>query len=71
MYTQDPVSLLPLHHADHSRLVADAARASARPASSLRSRASNAYYAAVRRAYVRARAARTQSMHATTSRVTL
>ena len=65
MYTNDPVSLLSLHQSEHARLVADAATASARPVRAIRNRASIAYYAAVRRAYVRARAARI-----TTSRVT-
>jgi len=65
MYTQDPVSLLSLHHREHERLVADATTASARPVNALRNRASTAYYAAVRRAYLRARAARV-----TASRVT-
>lgn len=58
MFTNDHVSLLALHHSDHAELIARAPRASARPAIGLRNRASSAYYAAVRRAYVHARAAR-------------
>jgi len=65
MFTHDPVSLLSLHHEQHARLVADASRASARPLAGLRGRFSAAYFAAIRRAYVRARAARV-----TASRVT-
>jgi hypothetical protein len=70
MYTNDPVSLLSLHHVEHARLVHDANRASARPASSLRGRASNAYYSAVRRAYLRARASHLRSVEIAASRVT-
>ena len=66
MYTHDPVSLLSLHHSEHSMLVAEATIASSRPLHAMRVRVSNAYYAAVRRAYLRARAA-----HVTASRATL
>jgi hypothetical protein len=65
MYTHDPVSLLSLHHSEHSEFVARATRASASPLLSLRARASTAYYAAVRRAYLRARAARITASRAT------
>jgi len=68
MYTHDPVSLLSLHHAEHSRLMNEAC--SIRPVSALRRRASIAYYAAVRRVYVHARVARTRSMDVAASRVT-
>ncbi|MGC4175704.1 hypothetical protein [Demequina sp.] len=69
MYTNDPVSLLSLHHVEHARLVQDATRASAKPASSIRASVSGAYYVAVRRAYLRARAARMRSIATTASRV--
>jgi len=58
MYTHDPVSLLSLHHREHAELVAKAARTSASPLRTVRTQVSNAYYATVRRAYLRARAAR-------------
>lgn len=65
MFTHDPVSLLPLHHSEHSELVARATRASAGQLLTVRSRVSSAYYAAVRRAYMRARAARVTASRAT------
>ena len=65
MYTHDPVSLLSLHHSEHATLVARASRASASPLFAVRSRVSTAYYAAVRRAYLRARAARVTASRAT------
>jgi len=65
MFTNDPISLLSLHHSDHAELVARISRASARPVFGLRLRASSAYYAAVRRAYVHARAARLAAGRAT------
>lgn len=65
MYTHDPVSLLSLHHSEHATLVSQATTASARPLRAIRVRSSNAYYAAVRRAYVRARAARVTASRAT------
>ena len=65
MYTHDPVSLLSLHHSAHSELVARATRASASPLIGVRVRVSSAYYSAVRRAYLRARAARVTASRAT------
>lgn len=65
MFTHDPVSLLSLHHNDHAELVARASRASASPLIGVRTRVSTAYYAAVRRAYLRARAARVTASRAT------
>jgi hypothetical protein len=65
MYTHDPVSLLSLHHTEHSELVARATRASASPLIGVRARVSRAYYSIVRRAYVRARAARLTASRAT------
>jgi len=64
MYTHDPVSLLALHHAEHTEHIARARRSATRSVSALRSRARVAYYAAVRRAYVRARAAQLASSRA-------
>mgnify|MGYP005811916539 CR=1 FL=1 len=65
MYANDPVSLLPLHHSEHAALVAHATAASGRSLHSMRARVANVYYAAVRRAYLRARAARVTASRAT------
>ena len=65
MYTNDPVSLLSLHHSEHAELVARATTASARPLRAMRHSASSAYYAAIRRAYLHARAARLTASRAT------
>jgi hypothetical protein len=65
MYTHDPVSLLSLYHAQHAELVASATRASAHPLRVVRSGIGSAYYAAVKRAYLHARAARLAASRAT------
>lgn len=65
MFTQDPVSLLSLHHREHAELVARATSASASPLHGVRERVSTAYYSAVRRAYLHARAARVTASRAT------
>ena len=64
MYTNDPVSLLSLHQSEHASLVAQATAASGRSLQSMRARVANVYYAAVRRAYLRARAARVTASRA-------
>jgi len=65
MYTHDPVSLLSLHHREHAELVARATSASASPLRAVRRSVGTAYYAAVRRAYLHARAARVTASRAT------
>lgn len=65
MLGQSPMAQLSLRHAEYASLLAQASTRSARPALLLRERASNAYYAAVRRAYVRARASRLTASRAT------
>ena len=65
MYSNDPVSLLSLHHSEHTELVNRATTASARPLRALHRSVSSAYYATVRRAYLHARAARLSASRAT------
>jgi hypothetical protein len=64
MHTHDPVSLLSLHHREHSTLVSEATTASGQSLHTLRDRIADVYYAAVRRAYLRARAARVTASRA-------
>lgn len=58
MLGQSPMSQVSLRHAEYAVLLAQASNRSAGPALLLRERLRKAYFVAVRRAYVRARAAR-------------